>query len=173
MANPLRYGHALAELQFDVGVYQPRVTAQVKDPGSTSSNFKNGGFPNMRNTFLGCLYNILSYFEVYAGVPPLGKLPREGFMKPLLPACCLFGWAGGVFSVWAGARFVLLFGHGVCFVFCCLGQGHVFLAVWRGTGVHSLTGLPGWVVKGPEQTTKQKKHVVLEISDFGCPLVSP
>ena len=83
-------------------------------------------------------------------------------MKPLLPACCLFGWAGGVFSVWAGRV-----------LFCRLGQGHVFLAVWRGTGVHPLTGLPGWVVKGPDQTTKQKKNVVLVISDFGCPLVSP
>ena len=65
----------------------------------------------------------------------------------------------------------LLLGGGACLRFCCLGgqrKGRVFVfAVWvgsrvsffsvgTGTGVHSLTGLPGLFLRGP--TTKKTKH---------------
>ena len=64
------------------------------------------------------------------------------------------------FAVWAGA----------CSFFCCLGGGRVlFFAVWagrvffllfgRGTGVHSLTRLPGSSLSDPttKETEQQKK----------------
>ena len=67
------------------------------------------------------------------------------------------------FAVWAGGRI---------YVFCCLGRGvFFFFAVWaggvfifllfgRGTGVHSLTGLPGSSLSDPttKKTEQQKKH---------------
>ena len=90
-------------------------------------------------------------------------------------------WAGGrvyLFAVWAGGVFCfLLFGPGACF-FCCLGGcmfvffcslGGVLFVFWlfgrgpcffllfgRGTGVHSLTGLPGSSLSDP--TTKRTKQ---------------
>ena len=85
----------------------------------------------------------------------------------------LFG-PGGVFfffAVWAVVGFFfLLFGPGgVFFFFCCLGGGLFFFVVWagvvffllfgRGTGVHSLTGLPGSSLSDPttKKTKQQKK----------------
>ena len=58
--------------------------------------------------------------------------------------CCLGGGAGeGVFHF-------LLFGLGACFLVCCSGR----------TGDHSLTGLPGRVLRGlsTKKTEQQKKH---------------
>ena len=49
------------------------------------------------------------------------------------------------------------------FLFCCLGGGRVdFFAAWAGTGVHSLTGLPGSALRGPttKKTKQQNKHTV-------------
>ena len=68
-----------------------------------------------------------------------------------------------VFAVWAGGwLFFLLVGRGACF-FLLFGPGacHLFLLFGRGTGVHSLTGLPG--LSSSDPTTKktqqqQKKH---------------
>ena len=92
--------------------------------------------------------------------------------------CLLFGrvggffvfpaWAGAVFfAVWAGRFFFLLFGRWlflfllfgrVCvFVFCCMSGCVCFLLFGRGTGVHSLTGLPGSSSRGPTKKTKQQK----------------
>ena len=79
--------------------------------------------------------------------------------------------------------FFLLFGRGVCSFFCCLGGGVfffllfgrgrvLFFAVWaggvffllfgRGTGVHSLTRLPGSSLSDPttKETEQQKKKLV-------------
>ena len=94
-----------------------------------------------------------------------GRFTKEGVF--------LFAvWAGG--EEGAGIFYFLLFGLGACFICCCLGgrvfhfllfgrgacfslpfgRGRVcFFAVWAGTGVHSLTGLPGWASKG--LTTKR------------------
>ena len=60
------------------------------------------------------------------------------------------------------------------FLFCCLGGGHVlflavragvvFFVVRAGTGVRSLTGLPGWALR--DLTTKKpnsKKHGFLNM----------
>ena len=80
------------------------------------------------------------------------------------------------FAVWVGVVLFLLFGRlagsffllfgRVSFVCCCLGGWHVFLLFGRvacflllfvrGTGVHSLTGLPGSSVR--DQTTKKTKQ---------------
>ena len=91
----------------------------------------------------------------------------------------LFGRGGcSFFAVWAGVVcvfllfgpgaffFFLLFGPGDVFFFCCLGGGVFFLLFgpWafffllfgRGTGVHSLTGLPGSSLSDP--TTKKTKQ---------------
>ena len=53
------------------------------------------------------------------------------------------------FAVWAGACFFLLFGPGACF----------FLLFGRGTGVHSLTRLPGSSLSDSttKETEQQKK----------------
>ena len=66
-------------------------------------------------------------------------------------------------AVWAGGRvsffFCLAAGRGACFIvavwagcvfhFFLFGRGRVvFFAAWAGTGVHSLTGLPGWASRG-------------------------
>ena len=73
-------------------------------------------------------------------------------------------WAGGgvfFFAVWAAA--CLFFGclcGGACLFLCCLGRERVFVsAVWAGTGVHSLTGLPGTSVRIPtrKKTNSQTK----------------
>ena len=64
--------------------------------------------------------------------------------------CCLGGWRFCFFfAVWAGA----------CF-FCCLGRGRVFLLVGRGTGIHSLTRLPGSSRSDPttKATERQKQN---------------
>ena len=75
--------------------------------------------------------------------------------------CCLGRWACSFLAVWAGGR---------VFFFCCLGGVRVLIfAVWagacffllfgRGTGVHSLTGLPGSSSSDPTtKKTKQKKE---------------
>ena len=87
-------------------------------------------------------------------------------------ACFFFAvWAGAVFffllfgrgrvlffAVWAGAcSFFLLFGPGACF----------FLLFGRGTGVHSLTRLPGSSLSDPttKETEQQKKNTG---SGFPC-----
>ena len=83
-------------------------------------------------------------------------------------------WAGGVFFfvVWAGGVFLcLLFGRGrvlffavwagSCSFFCCLGWERVFFLLFgRGTGVHSLTRLPGSSLSDPttKETEQQKKN---------------
>ena len=97
---------------------------------------------------------------------------------PHLPSVLLFLLFGRVGVPWfllsgRGTCFLLFFLFG-CVVFGCLGGGRVlFFAVWaggvlffllfgRGTGVHSLTGLPG--LSSSDPTTKktkqqtQKKH---------------
>ena len=59
------------------------------------------------------------------------------------------GGGAFVFSVWAGrgggAFYVLLFGRGMCY----------FFLLGRGTGEHSLTGLPGLCLRG---TTTKKNN---------------
>ena len=73
--------------------------------------------------------------------------------------CCLGG--GRVFfAVWGWAFIFLLFGRWACF-FLAVWAGGVFffffLLFGRGTGVHSLTGLPGSSKRDPTtQTTNQK-----------------
>ena len=89
--------------------------------------------------------------------------------------CSLFCCLGGC------VFFFLLFGPGACSFFCCLGRGRVsfFFAVWaggvffllfgRGTGVHSLTRLPGSSLSDPttKETEQQKqKHGFHAETDF-------
>ena len=76
------------------------------------------------------------------------------------------------FAVWAGVViFVLLFGRWACSFFCCLGGdvfffllfgpgAFFFLLFGRGTGVHSLTRLPGSSLNDPttKETEQQKKN---------------
>ena len=94
--------------------------------------------------------------------------------------CCLGGgrvlffavWVGGgggvggggafffFFAVWAGACSFFAVWAGACFFFCCLGLGRVFFLLFgRGTGVHSLTRLPGSSLSDPttKETEQQKK----------------
>ena len=71
-------------------------------------------------------------------------------------------WAGAFlfFAAWAGGVFCCLGGVRVYF-FCCLGGGRVFLLLFgRGSGVHSLTGLPGSSSSDPatKKTKQQKKN---------------
>ena len=80
---------------------------------------------------------------------------------------CLAVWAGGeggcffVVAVWAGAcLFFLLFGRRACsFLAVWVGGVIFFLLFGRGTGVHSLTGLPGSSLSDPttKKTKQQKK----------------
>ena len=76
--------------------------------------------------------------------------------------CCLGGWACLCFCCLGGGGVVM---------FCCLGGGRVFffpfwagscvlfLLCGRGTGVHSLTGLPGSSSSDPTtKKTKQQKQ---------------
>ena len=94
--------------------------------------------------------------------------------------CCLGGGACLFFLLFGrGSCFFCCLGSGRVLFFCCLGGGRVFFfgclgggrvlvfAVWagcvffllfgRGTGVHSLTGLPGSSLKEPTKKTKQQK----------------
>ena len=85
--------------------------------------------------------------------------------------CCLGGWSL-FFAVWAGAcSFFAVWAGGVFFFFLAVWAGCViFFAVWaggvyfsllfgRGTGVHSLTGLPGSSLSDPTtKKTKQQKR---------------
>ena len=99
---------------------------------------------------------------------------------------CFAVWAGGVFvffAVWAVGVFLFCCLGGACYSFCCLGGVRVvfcclagcrvffcclggwrflffFLLFGRGTGVHSLTGLPGLSVRDPttKKTKQQKKQ---------------
>ena len=115
-----------------------------------------------------------SFFAVWAGAraPPKQQKkqtrPRPNSKEmntpPPLPSVFFFAvWAAGrvfVFAVWARAW--------LCF--CCLGGGRVFFPFWagscvlfllfgRGTGVHSLTGLPGSSSSDPTtKKTKQQKQ---------------
>ena len=50
----------------------------------------------------------------------------------------------------------LLFGRVDAFCFLPFWEGAFFFAVWAGTGVESLTGLPGWALRG--LTTKKTKQ---------------
>ena len=73
--------------------------------------------------------------------------------------------------------FFCCLGGGRVFFFCCLGGGRVlFFAVWagdvcffllfgRGTGVHSLTRLPGSSLSDPtpQGTEQQKKNTGSEL----------
>ena len=90
---------------------------------------------------------------------------------------------GCYFAVWAGGVFFFAVWAGIVFFFCCLGGGacsfcavwaggaFFFLAVWagsvfffllsgRGTGVHSLSGLPSSSLSNPttKKTNHKKKH---------------
>ena len=85
--------------------------------------------------------------------------------------CCLGGGRVFVFTVWAGGVFFfLLFGRGRVlfllfgrgrFFFLLFGPGacFFFLLFGRGTGVHSLTRLPGSSLSDPttKETEQQKK----------------
>ena len=83
--------------------------------------------------------------------------------------CCLGGGRVVFFAVWAeGVFHFCLFGrprvlccclHGGRVLFCAVwAEACLFFAVWAGTGVHSLTGLPGWALKGlTTKKTKQQK----------------
>ena len=122
------------------------------------------------------------YFAVWAGARAPPKQQKQQKNDPAQTAkkntprpfracccfCCLGGWACYLFcclgvesvlfvAVWAGGVcFFLLFGPGACF-FCCLGGGRVFsLLFGRGTGVHSLTVLPG--LSSSDPTTKKTKQ---------------
>ena len=92
----------------------------------------------------------------------------------LLFFCCLgggrvcfllFGPGGACyffcFLAVGSCLFFLLFGPGACYSFCCLGGRRVFCLLFgRGTGVHSLTGLPGLSSSDPttKKTKQEKKH---------------
>ena len=119
------------------------------------------------------------FFAVWAGgrAPPKQQKkhtppPKQQKNKPA-PAlservlfCCLGGGRVSFFAVWAEACFFLLFGRGSCFCFCCLGGVcglfcfFFVLLFGRGTGVHSLTGLPGSSSSDPttKKTKQQKKN---------------
>ena len=93
--------------------------------------------------------------------------------------CCVGGGRVLFFAVWAGAcSFFLLCERGACsffcclggcvFFFCCLGGGVFFLLLFgrvrvffllfgRGTGVHSLTRLPGSSLSDPTQKRSNSK----------------
>ena len=87
--------------------------------------------------------------------------------------CCLGGGRVLFFLLFGhrgGGRWwfhFLLFGPGACFIFCYLGgvrvsffavrAGCFFFALRAGTGVHSLTGLPGWALRGLAILEKKKK----------------
>ena len=97
--------------------------------------------------------------------------------------CCLGGgrvyffavWAGGVFffcCLGGGVFFFCCLGGGM-FLFCCLGRGRVFFLLFaRGTGVHSLTRLPGSSLSDPttKETEQQKKNTgsALELGVAGA-----
>ena len=120
------------------------------------------------------------FFAVWAGAqaPPKQQkktrpCPNSKKMSthPPLPSVLLLQGRVGLFIF-------LLFGRWACFCFCCLGECVFFLfccclggvrfyvfAVWvggffwlfgRGTGVHSLTGLPG--SSSSDSTTKKTKQ---------------
>ena len=80
--------------------------------------------------------------------------------------CFVFLLIGGVrvYSLLFGRRrvFFCCLGGGVCF-FCCLGGVRfLFLLFGRGTGVHSLTGLPGSSLSDnnkKDQTAKKRARV--------------
>ena len=103
------------------------------------------------------------FFAVWAGAWDRPNSNKKKHAPRPFRACFLCCLGGGVFIF-------LLFGRGggrICF--CCLGGGVVFFLLFgrgscfvvlfgRGTGVHSLTGLPGSSSRGPTTTkTKQQK----------------
>ena len=127
------------------------------------------------------------FFAVWAGTraPPKQQTkktsPRPNSKRPFracLFFCCSGGWACLSFAVWAGAcylffavlgrgMFFLPFGLGACFCFSVwaggggrgAGGSFVLLLFGRGTGVHSLTGLPGSSSSNPTiKKTKQQKQ---------------
>ena len=85
---------------------------------------------------------------------------------------CFAVWAGDVFVFWCFLFCCLGGGAFFCCFFCCLGSGivflfffflfgrvaFVFLLVGRGTGVHSLTGLPGCLQVTQQQKRPNSKH---------------
>ena len=91
----------------------------------------------------------------------------------------LFGQ--GVFFFWLfrrGRDFLLLFGRGGCF-FCLLGGwSFFFLLFGPGTGVHSLTGLPGSSLSDQQQkrpnrkTNKKKTHTHTRSPTARCAIPS-
>ena len=92
-------------------------------------------------------FRVLFFFAVWAGC--------------VLLFCCL---GGAAFFLLFGRRRVclLLFGRGACSFFAVRAGERVFpfLLFGRGTGLHSLTGLPGSSSSDPttKKTKQQKKH---------------
>ena len=76
--------------------------------------------------------------------------------------CCLGRVRVRFFPVWAGGVFFFLVFGPVAFFFFAVWAGGVFFSLLfgRGTGVHSLTGLPGSSLSDPttKKTKQQKKH---------------
>ena len=75
--------------------------------------------------------------------------------------CCLGGGRVLFFAVWAGACSFFAVWAGVCSFFLLFGPGACLfvLLFGRGTGVHSLTRLPGSSLSDPttKETEQQKK----------------
>ena len=79
----------------------------------------------------------------------------------MLFSCCLGGGRVFFVAVWAGACFFWCVGGGRVLVFAVwVGGVFFFLLFGRGTGVHSLTGLPGSSLSDPttKKTKQQKKN---------------
>ena len=85
-----------------------------------------------------------------------------------------------LFAVWARASvfllfgraaegtFLVLFGRGACcFWFAGPGRGRVLLLFGRGTGLHSITGLPGLCLGGPTIKKNNSKTNIYELSVTG------
>ena len=95
--------------------------------------------------------------------------------------CCLGGWVCLFFCCSGGVFFFLLFGRGRV-LFLLFGRGRVlfllfgpgacfFLLFGRGTGVHSLTRLPGSSLSDPttKETEQQKKNTgSIKYYSSGC-----
>ena len=120
------------------------------------------------------------FFAVWAGAQAPAQTAKKKKKHPPLSSvfcfavwagcffffCCLGGGGGGRGGEEGGGG-----GGGGVFFFCCLGGVVFFFAVWaggviffllfgRGTGVHSLTGLPGSSLSDPttKKTKQQKKN---------------
>ena len=124
--------------------------------------------------FFCCLGGGVFFFAVWAGAQappkqqkkktPPPKQQKTKKKKATAPSelffCCLGGGRVLFFAVWAGAFFFCCLGGGV-FFFLLFGPGACFFLLFgRGTGVHSLTRLPGSSLSDPttKETEQQKKN---------------